>query len=721
MPRNVLLIRRHFRMGGPMHKIARQAFLIAGVVAMASVAARAQPADPLGDLLESVSKSTPLDTPAPLHNASHPLSERDATLFRVAIDAAKRGNINGAREAIAGMGDVLARKTATWVLVDSAGDMVGFYDVDNARRELAGWPRAGRRQAAAERLLETAGKTPQQVVDWFAGAEPATPQGAMALASAYRGLGRTAEATALIKHWWRDKSFEADAQRTMLARFGDVLTVDDHARRADVLLYGSQGPAARDMIALLPADQQAAAQARLALRAEARDANDLMAALPSTVATSPGVVFERAAYLRRKGLDSLALGQVAKFPHEVSTADQGDRIWDERRHLVLSALRNGDARAAYAAAADSGLTVGADAADAEFAAGWIALTKLNEPEKAARHFANLERIGTSPITRGRAFYWEGRAAEARGDKAASEAFYGHAARHNTTFYGMLAAEKIGQRLTLPPDPEITPQARATFEGRDAVQATRLLFDNGQRELFRAFVLNLDDILPTAEDEAQLVDLARNYGEMDVSMKAARVAAQRGFILPQRAYPVRNASEGGAAEPALVLAITRQESGFDPMVRSGAGARGMMQLMPSTASILARRVGIGYSPARLDEPDYNMRLGATYLGQLVSQFSGSYVMAAAGYNAGPGRPTQWTSFCGDPRGGSTDPVDFIECIPFSETRNYVMRVMENMQVYRAKLNGGSAPITLSADLKRGAYGYPSTATPTAAVAALPSGS
>ncbi|MDB5499185.1 MAG: transglycosylase [Phenylobacterium sp.] len=688
---------------------------------MASVAARAQPADPLGDLLASVTKSAPLDTPAPPHAISHALSDRDVTLFRQAIEAAKRANVNEARTAIAEMIDPLARKTATWVLVDCNADSLGFFEADNARRELAGWPRAGRRQAAAERLLETSGKTPQQTLDWFAGAEPATAQGAMALASAYRGLGRPAEAAALIRHWWRDKSFEADAQRTMLARFSDVLTMDDHARRADILLYGSQGPAAREMIALLPADQQDAARARLALRAEARDANELLAALPPTVAQTPGVAFERAAYLRRKGLDTLALGQVQNFPKEVATADQGDRVWDERRHLVLAALRAGDSKSAYAAAADSGLTTGSDAADAEFSAGWIALTKLNDPAKAATHFAALERIGTSPVTRGRALYWQGRAAAARGDKAASAEFYGRAAQYYTSFYGMLAAEKLGQRLTLPGDPVITPQARVTFEGREPVQATRLLFDYGPRELFRAFVLNLDDTLPTVEDEAQLVDLARNYGEMDTSMKAARAAAQRGFILPQRAYPMRNLPEGGgAAEPALVLGITRQESGFDPNVRSGAGARGMMQLMPSTAAILARRIGISYSPGKLDEPDYNMRLGSTYLGQLVTQFSGSYVMAAAGYNAGPGRPTQWTSFCGDPRGGSTDPVDFIECIPFSETRNYVMRVMENMQVYRAKLNGGSAPITLSADLKRGAYGYPAAQMPAVAQAGSPSG-
>jgi soluble lytic murein transglycosylase len=189
------------------------------------------------------------------------------------------------------------------------------------------------------------------------------------------------------------------------------------------------------------------------------------------------------------------------------------------------------------------------------------------------------------------------------------------------------------------------------------------------------------------------------------MKAARAAAQRGLILADRAYPYRTPPEvQWAPEPALVLGITRQESGFDPSVRSGADARGMMQLLPSTAAIMARKVGMGFSASQLYEADYNMRLGSAYLGSLVNQFSGSYVMAAAGYNAGPGRPMQWTAMCGDPRGGATDPLDFIECIPFSETRNYVMRVLENMQVYRAKMNGGTAPITLSADLRRGGYSY-----------------
>ncbi|MBS0334483.1 MAG: lytic transglycosylase domain-containing protein, partial [Proteobacteria bacterium] len=404
-----------------MHKIARKAVLIAGVAAMASVAARAQSldsqaGDPLGDLLESVLHPPALgDAPLQPTSASHRLSDRDAALLRQAIEAARRANVNGARDAIAQIGDALAQKTATWVLVDCDADSLGFYDVDKARVDLAAWPRGARRQAAAERLIEASGKSAQQIVDWFAGADPTTAQGALALATAEKTLGRTGDATALVKRWWRDRSFDEATQSTMLARFGDMLTQDDHSRRADMLLYGKEGGAARQMLALLPADQQAAARARLALRADSRDALDQVAALPAELQASPGVVFERAAYQRRKGLDMAALAAVGGFPHEVTSSDQAERVWDERRHLVLTALRAGDARAAYAAAADSGLSAGTPGADAEFDAGWIALSKLNEPAKAARHFAAVEQIGTTPLTRSRAFYWEGRAAEAKGD------------------------------------------------------------------------------------------------------------------------------------------------------------------------------------------------------------------------------------------------------------------------------------------------------------------
>ena len=251
----------------------------------------------------------------------------------------------------------------------------------------------------------------------------------------------------------------------------------------------------------------------------------------------------------------------------------------------------------------------------------------------------------------------------------------------------------------------TPADRERFEGRELVRAARILGDLGERDLFRAFVLATADNLPNTEEYALMVDLARGYGDQDLAMRVVRTGAQHGFILPDRGYPLHSISATpDSAEPAIVYGITRQESGFDPRVRSGVGARGMMQLMPETARVVARHIGESYQPGMLDDADYNMRLGASYLGQLINSFSGSYVLATAAYNAGPGRPTEWVGFCGDPRTASVDPVDFIECIPFSETRNYVMRVLESTEVYRARLNGGAAPITLSADLKRGGYVY-----------------
>ena len=689
----------------------RKVFLAASLVALAAAVARAQPAaDPIGDLIpkEPQAAPAPVTTTVVRQTVSRPLSAADQVMLASAVSAAKRGDIASARVAIAGISHPVAKKTATWALTDSNGESLGFFEIDNARRELAGWPRAAKRQAAAEKLLETSGKSPGDIVSWFGGQEPATAHGALALASAQRALGQTQAADDLIRRWWRDKSFEADVQRSIQARFGTALTLDDHARRADILLYGPQGPAAREMVALLPPDQQAAALARIALRSDASNANELYGALTPQMQGSPGVAFERAGYLRRKGLDTMALALVPSFPQTVVTDDQADRIWYERHRLTLAAIKNGDWRSAYRAAANSGLTQGGDAADAEFYAGWIALSKLNDPAAAARHFANLERIGSSPITKGRAFYWQGRAAEARREAAAAQNFYGQGAQHLTTFYGQLAAEKLGLRLTLPREPEPTAAERAAFEGREVVQAARLLADQGHRDLFRVFALYIDDIVTTTQEAALLVDMIRGYGDQNTSMLAVRGAAQRGLILPDRGYPFRTPPQVmGAPEPALVLGITRQESGFDPRVRSHADARGMMQLLPATAATVARRIGVSHSTEMLWEPDHNMRLGSAFLGQLVDRFSGSYILAAAGYNAGPGRPPQWTAMCGDPRTSSGDPLDFIECVPFSETRNYIMRVMENMQVYRAKLNGGSAPITLSSDLKRGGYGYPQT--------------
>lgn len=653
--------------------------------------------------------------------AATSVSDADSSTLLTALSAAKRGDVSGARAAMASLNDPVARKIALWALVDSNAEALSFYELDSARRDLADWPRGARRDAATERALSTSGLDPARIIAWFGGAEPATAEGAMTLASAYQALGRQQQAVDLIRRTFRDKVFEADVQRAMITRFGSMLTPDDYVRRADILLYGQQGPAARDIVAMLSDTQAAAARVRMAYRQSAANANDLYNGLTPDLQSSPGVVFERAAYLRRKGMDTLALPMVVNFPvpptEEASTA-----IWKERKQLVVAALKAGDSAGAYAAAANVQALAPADIAESEFYAGWIALTRLRDPDAAAAHFAQIAAVGSSPITKGRALYWQGRAAEAQGDLIAAQAFYSEGARYITTFYGQLAAEKAGlKELRLEPDPVITAADRARFYGREQVRAARILADIGARDLFRSLVLYIDDMLPTAQESALLVDLARGYGDQDLAMRAVRTAAQRGFILTERGYPLldHHFTPGpGAAETAFVYSISRQESNFDPEARSGVGARGMMQLMPATASLVARKLGEAHSLDRLSDASYNMRLGSVYLGQMVNSFSGSYIMAAAAYNAGPGRPAQWAGLCGDPRGAGTDPLDFIECIPFSETRNYVMRTLETTMVYRARLNGGVAPLTLSSDLKRGGYAYGSAVASAETLAAQP---
>jgi soluble lytic murein transglycosylase len=628
------------------------------------------------------------------------------------LAAARSGDGLRVRSMLDQSSDPLVRKIALWALADATPEMMTWAQAEEARRELPDWPRPFRRQAAAEKLIQRSGLSARETIAWFGADTPTTMEGAAALATALRADGQTDTAATVIRTAWRTLPCDPATQDAMLTRFGDLLTLDDHVAREDLLLFGAQGPAAQALLRILPADQQAIAQARMAVRRGDPAAQGLIDALPLTAQTSPGLVYERVIALRDRGDIAGALALIAYLPAVLPDEHAGERLW-KHGLLVVEALQAGDAGAAYEMASRSGLATGPDAATAQFYAGWIALTRLKDPHLADQHFARLEAAGASPLTQSRALYWRGRAAEAEGDPVAAQLFFDQASRYYTTFYGQLAGAKGGKTdIVLGSDPAISPADRAAFEARDSVRAVRLLQRLGAHDAVRTFALGLADSLTNPADEAQLVDLTRGYGEQELSMRIVRNAAKRGYVLPERGYPVRTAPNiPDAAEASLVLSVTRQESGFDPNARSGAGARGMMQLLPATAQQIARRSGLG--SGSLEDPDFNMKVGSVYLGQLVNQFGGSYVMAAAAYNAGPSRPAQWASLCGDPRGTSTDPLDFIECIPFGETRDYVMRVMEATQVYRARLNGGVAPLTLAADLKRGGYTASALASATSA--------
>ncbi len=641
------------------------------------------------------------------------LSASDRSLFQQGLAQARARDVAATQTTAAMIADPTARKLVLWALVDTSANKMSFAELAQARTDYAAWPRGESRVTAGEEALDRAGGSPETVLAFFGNAEPTSSKGMIALAGALDASGRTVEAQTLVRDWWRTRSFEASEQTRVLGLYGQWLTQDDHDKRLDMMLLGPQGPATRAMVALASPEAQIDARARMALRSGA-SIDGTLAGLTPKQAAAPGVFFERLRRLRNSGQESQGIallsalhyqgngGTVAHLPAAPMGKDAQDLLWTERRNYFVDSLQAGDGVAAYYAMAGHGFPAGARKVDAEFWAGWAALVKLNDPARAARHFAALQQASSTPITQGRARYWQGRAAEAAGDAVGAQTFYAEGAQYIQTFYGQLAAEKTGATaITLPADPEITDQDRTDFEANEVVKAARILGETGETSLFRVFAYHLDDTLPAAAGLAQVMDMSRGYGEGFTAMMVGRAASQRGWLMPDRQYPIRIPPVvEGAAPLEFTLAITRQESSFDPRARSHADARGMMQFLPATARSVARQIGMSYSAEQLWDPDYNMTLGSYHLGDLTRDFGGSYLLAIVGYNAGPGRPRQWIPYCGDPRGGQVDPINFLECAPFTETRDYMMRVMENMQVYRARINGGTAPLTLSQDLARG---------------------
>ena len=302
---------------------------------------------------------------------------------------------------------------------------------------MADWPRPARRRAALERNLEGADLAPAAVVDWFGGRQPETPQGAMALATAYQTTGREDLARPLIRRVWRERVFESEVQARMQGRFGAWLTPADNAQRLATLLYAPSSTAAQSLLLSVDADHQTLASARLALKANRDDASLYVARVPALLAGDPGLTFDRARYYRRRNLDVMAAGLMKSLPSAPPSAEAAAATWNERRALVTSALRSGDARGAYTAADAHGLVDGPDYLEAEFLAGWIALTKLADPLAADRHFANVQKSGATPVSLSRALYWRGRAAEARGAPYAAKVYWREGAGYYTAVYGLM--------------------------------------------------------------------------------------------------------------------------------------------------------------------------------------------------------------------------------------------------------------------------------------------
>ena len=590
------------------------------------------------------------------------------------------------------------------------------------------WLRAGRGDAAA--VLDFLARNPDwpglpwlreksegafvaasfaQVLQMFDAEEPQTPDGVLAYVNALRAAGRNGEADATLVLGWRTMPMGAQSQDAFLDAGGALLT-PHHAARLDRMLWDGQRLSARRMLTSVDDDLRALALARLALQEQAAGVDTLIGRVPAALLDDPGLAHDRFEWRARKGRTDDALDLMMERSTSAEALGQPEKWAGRRRGYARELMRAGDYDRAYAVAMRHGLDGGSDFADLEWLAGYLALRFLDQPETALLHFLRLDDAVESPISKGRAKYWTGRALDALGDTDIAQIAYREGAEYQSAFYGLLAAEKAGMPFdpAMANPPELPPWQEADFTRSSVFRAATELWEAGEVDLAERFFTHLTESLdPT--DAARLGQMALDLGDPHLAVMISKRAAQGGMILAGYYYPLHPvAGETLPMAPEMVLAIARRESEFDPGVVSHAGALGFMQVMPATGRLVATDLGIAAahtSGRMLDDWRYNAKLGANYLATLAGDLGGNVTMMAAGYNAGPGRPLRWMELYGDPRGrrADIDIIDWIEMIPFNETRNYVMRVTESLPVYRARLGKDPLPVPFSEELRGSTLG------------------
>ena len=622
----------------------------------------------------------------------------DGSLAVDALLAAGRGDRIQALELAAMAQDPVVAKLVFWLDTTRSQGGGSFTEIAGFIIDNPDWPSQKLLRQRAEQVLDD-GTSDLAILSWFAQNEPLTLPGARRYANALMAAGEIARAQEVARAAWRNLDAQTiEDENDFYATFGDVLTNEDHARRVDRLLWAGRISPAQRILPLVDAGNQALGEARVALRQLGGNALGLVALVPAELQGDPGLVFDQVRWYRRK--DNEAAARQVLLQYRVDGA-QPDQFWQERGQLARGALSAGDAGEAYRVASEHGFNGGSEFADSEWLAGWIALRFLQQPELAARHFVTMFENVRHPVSRARGAYWSARTAAAMGDTETAALWHKTAAQHTVSFYGQLSAAEIypEQPLYLPADPPIEPTEAQRFESHELVRAIHLLTAAGDRESQRAFVLRLADLSDTGSWKDLAASLAHEIDRPDLAVAVARQSIRAGTPLVRNGYPVLPLAETMVESP-LVYAIVRQESAFDVSAVSPAGAQGLMQLMPGTARGIAGTLGLPYSPSDLTgSPQYNLSLGSAYIANLLDRFAGSYILALAAYNAGPNRVNQWLSTNGDPRVGTEAAIDWIELIPFSETRNYVQRCLENLQVYRARIGSMQLAQTPHADLVR----------------------
>jgi soluble lytic murein transglycosylase len=636
--------------------------------------------------------------------ATSSTSQSDKDALENVIELIRKHKPADATQAQAAISDPVARKLAEWLILRSEDNGAS---VERYRAFISAnpsWPSQTFLRRRLEAALWDDHRDDATVWAWFGSESAVSAKGRFSLARVMIARGDRANAERLVREAWRNDPMSEDTESTALDLFGAFLTAGDHKARMDTMLYGTEQEAAGMRAAKrLGSGHVALAKARIATNRKASNTRALLDAVPRELHGETGYIFSRIQLLRREEKFAEAAQLMMSAPKDPARLHNLDEWWIERRLLSRKMLDVGEHRTAYLIARDAALPArDIYKTEQEFTSGWIALRFLNDPALAAQHFARIGVGSVNPTALARAGYWQGRAAEAAGRVQEARAAYTRAAEQSTSYYGQLARAKLGL-------PQIELNGVPTGRGRgverlEIVRAVQLLYELDEREIAIPIFADMGEN-GDADALVGLGELTSRYSDARGMLLLGKAALNRGLPFDHYAYPVNGIPPfkaiGPEVERSVVYAIARQESAFNQAVVSPAQAYGLMQVTPDAGRYVCKRAGVSFDLSRMKtDAVYNAALGAAELGGLLEDYRGSYILTFAAYNAGRGSVKKWIERYGDPRGPKVDTVDWVEQIPFSETRNYVQRIMENLQVYRARFGGGTR-LQIEADLHRGA--------------------
>ena len=626
-----------------------------------------------------------------------------------ALDALRHGGASKATEVAATISDPAARKLVEWIILRS--DHSGA----ESKRFLAfiaenpNWPSLGMFRKRAEAMLWVENAKPAYVLSFFKDSPPQSGMGRLVLARALIAQGDTEAAKPLIQEAWRNHSLSADAEKQVLERYSEFLTRADHKARLEKRVIASDNEAALRAARRLGGAEVAIAQARIAINRKGADVKKLLDAVPADARHDPDYLLAKTYVLRHENKIAEATQVLLSAPCDLDEIHDGEEWWVERRIMARKLLDLGDARSAYRVVAEGAEPTKENSRiERHFMAGWIALRFLDDPNTAAIHFKRIQDVTRHPTSYARSHYWLGRVAEALNQPEQARAEYETAARGSAAYYGQLARARLGlPALDLAPPPP-KPDNEAEAQRLELVRALEILYALNERRLAISLMASSGESLHDTGTLSALGELAQQYEDARGMLHMGKGALARGLPLEYYAFPTvgvpRYSPIAPNIEKAMLYAIIRQESAFDPSDWSSAQAMGLMQVTPEAGRDTCKRFGCSYDFKRLrsDSP-YNLQVGAAEIAGVLQDYRGNQLLAFAAYNAGRGRLQEWIAKYGDPRDPKVDPVDWVERIPFMETRNYVQRVMENFQVYRVHF-AEDAPLTIDKDLRRDAAAH-----------------